>query len=191
MRIFMKHITVFIFAAVVLLFFVTVSPAVFASSVVSSPHTEQQVLLVIDDLSQETYGAELTALVYKQLQGSIPGLLIAEDVAAANLEQADLRAMAIQKNAKQILFVEILPTKSDFKDIIFYKQLRSQATLQIRLYDRESQKYLMRETVIGIDQNTTWIPYTGVGKKVTVQKAVQNASVIIGDKVNQLSLANK
>ncbi|WP_019553812.1 hypothetical protein [Propionispira raffinosivorans] len=187
----MKHIKAFIFAAVVLLLFVTASPVVLAGSAATSPHKEQQLLLVIGDLSQENYGAELTDLVYKQLQGQIPGLVLAESVDAANLEQTDLQALAIQKNVKQILFVEILPTKSDFKDIICYKQLRSQATLKICLYDRDNQKYLMREIVTGTDQNTTWIPYTGVGKKVTVQKAVQNASVIIGDKINQLRLAPK
>ena len=187
----MKQIKAFIFAAVVLLLWVTASPAVFAGSAVTSPNIEQQVLLVIGDLSQENYGTELTDLVYKQLQDQIPGLVLAESVDVANLEQADLQTLAVQKNAKQILFVEILPTKSDFKDIICYKQLRSQATLKIRLYDRDNQKYLMREIVTGADQNTTWIPYTGVGKKVTVQKAVQNASVIVGDKVNQLRSAHK
>ena len=187
----MKQIKAFIFAVVVLLLFVTTSPLVFASAVVVPQNDEPEVLLVVDDLSQETYGAELKTLIYKQLQGKIAGLILAEGVDATNLEQVDLQVLAQQKNARQILFVEILPTKSDFKDIICYKQLRSQATLKIRLYDRDNQKYLMREIVTGTDQNTTWIPYTGVGKKVTVQKAVQNAAVIVGDKVNQLYLVKK
>lgn len=187
----MKHIKAFIFTVIVLLAFVMVSPAAFASPVVASPNGEQEILLVINDLSQENYGTALAALVYQQLQGQIPGLVLAEPGDAANLEQSDLLAMAIQKNVKQILLVEILPIKSDFKDIIFYKQLRSQATLQVRLYDRDSQKYIIREIVTGADQNTTWIPYTGVGKKVTAQKAVQNAAVIIGSKVNQISPVHK
>jgi len=189
MRIFMKHIKAFV--VVVWMLFATASSVVFASAAVVPKNAEQQVLLVVDDLSQETYGAALTDLVYKQLQSQIPGMVLAEGVDAANLEQVDLQALAMQKNAKQILLVEILPTKSDFKDIIFYKQIRSQATLQIRLYDRDCQKYLIRETVTGADKNTTWIPYTGVGKKITVQKGVQNAAVIIGDKVNQISSPNK
>ncbi len=187
----MKRIKAFIFAAVAVLLFVTASPVVFASAVVAPQNAEQQVLLVVEDLSQEAYGAELKDLIYKQLQGQIEGLVLAQGVEVENLEQSDLQILAKQNNARQVLLVEILPTKSDFKDIVFYKQIRSQATLQIRLYDQTGHKYLMRETVIGTDQNTTWIPYTGVGKKVTVQKAVQNAAVILGDKVNQSYLVKK
>jgi hypothetical protein len=153
------------------------------------------ILLVVVDQSKETYGAELKDAVYNQLKKQVKGFVKEElklngvssknaDV-VAKAEQPELLELANDKGAKQVLIVEILPTKSDFSDIILYKAIKSEATLRIRLYDKATKQYMLNETVSGIASNKTYIPYTGVGKKITVLEAVHKATDIVAQKVNQ------
>jgi hypothetical protein len=153
---------------------------------------DQEILLVIVDQSKETYGTEMKNQVYNQLKSQVKGFInegnalndtSSDNDAIAKAEQPELLQLAKDKGAKQVLLVEILPTKSDFSDIIFYKAIKSEATLRVRLYDATTKQYRLNETVSGIDTNKTYIPYTGVGKKVTVLEAVHKATDIVAQKV--------
>lgn len=153
---------------------------------------DQGILLVIVDQSKETYGTEMKNQVYNQLKSQVKGFInegnalndsSSDNDAIAKAEQPELLQLANDKGAKQVLLVEILPTKSDFSDIIFYKAIKSEATLRVRLYDATTKQYRLNETVSGIDTNKTYIPYTGVGKKVTVLEAVHKATDIVAQKV--------
>jgi hypothetical protein len=156
---------------------------------------EQGMLLVVVDQSKEKYGAELKDAVYNQLKSQVKGFIKEESTLhdinsksaneIAKAEQPELLELANEKGVKQVLIVEILPTKSDFSDIILYKAIKSEATLKIRLYDAATKQYMLNEEVSAIDTNKTYIPYTGVGKKVTVLTAVHKATDIVGEKVNQ------
>jgi len=157
------------------------------------------ILLVVVDQSKETYGTELKNEVYNHLKSQVKGFIKEEkplfnsrdnnDDKIAKAEQFELLKLANDKDAKQVLVVEILPTKSDFTDIILYKAIKSEATLNIRLYDRATNHYMLNETVSGIDTNKTYIPYTGVGKKRTVLAAVHKATDIVVQKINQSVLS--
>jgi len=153
-------------------------------------------LLVVVDKSKESYGNQLKSEVYSQLGKQLKGAVIKanelQDVMIDNsfdniseAEKPELLALAVKTGVNRVLVVEILPTKSDFKDIICYKAITSEATIKVRLYDAVKKQYELAEEVASTNTNKTIIPYTSVGKKVTVLKAVHKAVVIVAQKVNQ------
>lgn len=84
-----------------------------------------------------------------------------------------------------MLVVEILLAKSDVDEVLFYKAIKSEATMKVRLYDAERKQYILNEAVSGVSANKTYIPYTDVGKKHSVLAAVSKAADVIVQKVNQ------
>jgi hypothetical protein len=153
-------------------------------------------LLVVVDKSKESYGIQLKSEVYSQLEKQIKVATIKEnelqaiikgnglaDIAEA--EKPELLELAAKTGANMVLVVEILPTKSDFNEILFYQAIKSEATIKVRLYDAVKNQYVLTEEVAGTGTNKTMIPYTFVGKKVTVLEAVHKAVVIVAQKVNQ------
>jgi hypothetical protein len=157
--------------------------------------SNQGVLLLIVDKSKETYGTQLQSEVFTQLKQQLKAAVMKESELInqssheideiAKAEQPELLELAKKTGADQVLVVEILPIKSDFSDIVFYKAIRSDATLRIRLYDVARKQYVLSEDVAGTDTNKTFIPYTSVGKKVTVLEAIHKATDMAAQKVNQ------
>jgi len=152
--------------------------------------------LVVVDKSKESYGNQLKGEVYSQLEKQLKVAIIKEnelqDVMTGNsfdnigeAEKPELLELAVKTGANRVLVVEILPTKSDFKDIICYKAITSEATIKVRLYDAVKKQYVLTEEVASTNTNKTIIPYTSVGKKVTVLEAVRKAVIIVAQKVNQ------
>ncbi|CUH94713.1 hypothetical protein P22_0779 [Propionispora sp. 2/2-37] len=154
---------------------------------------EQNILLAVVDKSKETYGSQLQQKVFAALKKHLESKVlldrelpvgdITNDLSKA--ERPELLKLANKTGAKQVLVVEILPAKSDFREILFYKAIKSEATLKIRLYDVITQQYVLVDEVSGMATNKTYIPYTFVGKKVTVLEAVHKAADIAGQKVAQ------
>lgn len=145
-------------------------------------------LLVVVDSSKETYGPELredvSTQIKKQLQGIVKEQPESKD--AANLvlaERSELQKLAEMSGMAKILIVEILPIKTDFSELLFYKALQSEATLRVRLYDAAKNQYLLTEETSGKAANKTYIPYTSVGKKPTVLKAVRQAAADAAKKI--------
>jgi len=93
--------------------------------------------------------------------------------------------LAGKTGANRVLVVEILPTKSNFREVLFYKAIESEATIKVRLYDAVKKQYVLTEEVTSTGTNKTIIPYTFVGKKVTVLEAVHKAVVIVVQKINE------
>lgn len=161
--------------------------------------SDKGMLLIVVDKSKESYGDQLKNEVYTQLKNQLKCPLLEESGLQNSMnsheydeiskaEQLQLLELANKKGTNQVLVVEILPTKSEFNDSIIYKAIKSEATLKVRLYDRATKQYVENEEVVGIGTNKTYIPYTGVGKKVTVLEAVHQATELIAQKVNQSKL---
>lgn len=154
-------------------------------------------LLLVVDKSKESYGIQLVNEVYtqlekqlklsgpkdKELQAIIQNCGI-EDI--AKTEQPDLLNLAGKTGVNRVLVVEILPTKSEFKEILFYRAIKSESTLKVRLYDAVKQQYILNEEIASTSINKTIMPYTYVGKKVTVLEAVHKAAVIVSQRVYSL-----
>lgn len=164
--------------------------------------SDKGMLLVVVDKSKESYGDQLKNEVYTQLKSQLKCSLLEESGLPnstssheydeiSKAEQSQLLELANKKGTNQVLVVEILPTKSEFNDSIIYKAIKSEATLRVRLYDRATKQYVENEEVVGIGTNKTYIPYTGVGKKVTVLEAVHQATDLVAQKVNQNKLCMK
>jgi len=152
-------------------------------------------LLVVIDKSKESYGIQLKSEVYSQLEKQLKVPIIKEselqDVLKDNgygkiseAEKPELLDLAVKTGANLVLVVEILPIKSDFSEILFYQAIKSEATIKVRLYDAVKKQYVLTEEVASTDTNKTVIPYTFVGKKVTVLEAVRKAIVIVAQRVN-------
>lgn len=154
------------------------------------------ILLLVADKSKETYGSQLKNDVYTQLERQLKVPVIKErelqgmtksdgleDMSKA--EQPELLELAVKNGANLVLVVEILPTKSDFREILFYQAIKSEATLKVRLYDAVKKQYVLAEEIASTGSNTTMIPYTFVGKKITVLETVHKAADIVAQKINQ------
>ena len=151
--------------------------------------------VVVVDKSKESYGIELKNEVYTHLEKELKTVVIKEnelqDIMKSNgfedigrAEKQDLSKLAAKTGANLVLVVEILPTKSDITQIIFYQAIKSEATLKVRLYDVVKNQYVLAEEIGSVSINKTYIPYTFVGKKVTVVEAVRKAVIIAAQKVN-------
>ena len=155
-----------------------------------------EIFLIVMDGSKEAYGTQLKAEVFSQLRNQLNGSVHQEsEIENQNTnnetdkinwtEAADLLELADRFGSNRIVVVEILPIKSDFSDILFYKAIKSEATLRIRLYDAVKRQYILTEEVAGTGINKTYIPYTSVGKKPTVWEAVRKAAKAAAEKINQ------
>ena len=153
-------------------------------------------LLIVVDKSKESYGNQLKSEVYTQLEKQLRVSIMRESEVPeiskgtrfdkiSEAEKPELLDLASQSGVKRVLVVEILPTKSDFREIIFYKAVQSQATIRVRVYDAVTKQYVFNEEVASTSINKTIIPYTFVGKKVTVLEAVHKAVTIIAQELNQ------
>jgi len=151
--------------------------------------------LVVVDESKESYGAELKNKVYADLEKELKLIVIQEnelqDIIKINgfeemarAEKPELSDLAAKSGANLVLVVEILPTKSDITQIIWYQAIKSEATLKVRLYDASKKQYVLAEEVGSTANNETYVPYTFVGKKLTVVKAISRAVVLVAQKVN-------
>jgi hypothetical protein len=158
--------------------------------------SDENTLLLVVDKSKESYGSQLKNDVYTQLETQLKVPLIKErelqnimksdsleDMSKA--EQPELLELAGKTGANLVLVVEILPTKSDFKEILFYQAIKSEATFKVRLYDPIKKQYVLAEEVASTATNKTMIPSTFVGKKITVLEAVHKAAAIVAQKINQ------
>jgi hypothetical protein len=158
--------------------------------------SDENTLLLVVDKSKESYGSQLKNDVYTQLETQLKVPLIKErelqnimksdsleDMSKA--EQPELLELAGKTGANLVLVVEILPTKSDFKEILFYQAIKSEATFKVRLYDPIKKQYVLAEEVASTATNKTMIPSTCVGKKITVLEAVHKAAAIVAQKINQ------
>jgi len=175
---------------------ITMMIVCFGSTLVCLANDNKDVTaLVVVDKSKESYGIELKNNVYTQLEKELKVVVAKENElqyimksnAFAEMERAEkpeLSDLAAKTGAKFILVVEILPTKSDMTQILFYQAIKSEATLKVRLYDATKKQYVLAEEIGSTGSNKTYIPYTFVGKKVTVMEAVRKAVVIVVQKVN-------
>lgn len=148
----------------------------------------QELLLIVADYSNEAYGEALKKEVFTQLQNKLQVSVSKhsnEVRTVAWVEKAELLELTNQTGVNQVVVVEILPIKSDFSDILFYKAIRSEATLRVRLYDAIKSRYIVTQEVQGTAINKTYIPYTSVGKKATVWEAVRKATEAAGRTINQ------
>lgn len=147
--------------------------------------SDKGILLAVVDHSKEAYGTELKNKVYTQLNSQVKCSTLEENDQIVTAEQPQLLELANKEGAKQVLVVEILPAKSDVDEVLFYKAIKAEATLKIRLYDAERKQYILNEAVSGVSANKTYIPYTDVSKKHSVLAAVSKAVDVIVQKVNQ------
>jgi hypothetical protein len=158
----------------------------------ASSTNPENIRFIVMDSSKETYGnemkSEITAKLDKQLPG---GEIVNKDLRENTLEklqledQQDLNSLAKELGTNSLLTVEILPIKSDYRDLLYYKNIKTVATLRVRLYNTITQKYTLIEDVIGRGSNTTWLPYTSIGKKSPVKEAVRKATDAGIKKINQ------
>lgn len=157
--------------------------------------SNDKALLLVIDKSKESYGNQLRNDVYTQLEAQLPVIVLKEsDVKdriknddckeISQLEKPELLELASKMGVKFVLVVEILPAKSDFKEILFYQAIKSEATLKVRLYDATQKRYVLVEEMASTGTNKTMFPYTFVGKKKTVLEAVHKTASIVAERVN-------
>ena len=185
---------------IIVMIIISFSSIVVCSAMDKKDVTDEGILLVVADESRETYGLQLKNEVYTQLEKQLK-IAICKDSESqekitnysfgeiSKAEKPELLALAAKTGVNKVLVVEILPTKSDFSEILFYQSIKSEATIKVRLYDAVAQQYVLTEEIRSTGLNKTIIPYTFVGKKGTVVEAVQKATTIVAQRVNQ-TLAN-
>lgn len=158
--------------------------------------SDSGILLFVIDKSKEPYGIQLQNEILTQLKKQLKVAVTEESKLQngsksngsdkiAKAEQPELLELANQTSSNQVLVVEILPVKSDLNEFLFYKSLKSEVTLRIRLFDAGKKQYMLHEEVSSTGTNKTFLPYTSVGKKVTVLEAVHKVTDIVAQKVNQ------
>lgn len=158
--------------------------------------SNDQALLFVIDKSKESYGGQLRNDVYTQLEAQLHVIVLKESDVKERIknddckeisqwEQPELLDLASKMGVKFVLVVEILPAKSDFKEILFYQAIKSEATLKVRLYDATQKRYVMVEEMASTGINKTMFPYTFVGKKKTVLEAVHKTANIVAERVNR------
>lgn len=173
----------------------------FGSVLVCSANDKEDVpnkgtFLYVVDKSKESYGAQLRSDVYAQLEkqlkieivkeSELQGLLASIDLEnISKAEQPELLEIVTKAGVNRLIVVEILPTKSEFTQVLFYQAIKSEATLKVRFYDAVKRQYLLNEEEVSTNINKTMIPYTFVGKKSTVLKAVHKAAMISAERINQ------
>ena len=158
----------------------------------ASSTNPENIRFIVMDSSKETYGNELKSEITAKLNKQMPGgEIVSKDLRENTLEklqledQQDLNSLAKELGTNSLLTVEILPVKSDYRDLLYYKNIKTVATLRVRLYNAITQNYTLIEDVIGRGSNTTWLPYTSIGKKSPVKEAVRKATDAGIKKINQ------
>ena len=190
----MKVVECLFYAVVVVVVIVGVTVSCYANEYKASQRPE--ILLIVTDSSKEAYSTQLKNEVFSQLRNQLNSSVNQEsEINNQNTnnetnkinwaETTELLELANRSGSNQIVVVEILPIKSDFSDILFYKAIKSEATLRIRLYDAVKRQYILTDEVVEIGINKTYIPYTSVGKKQTVWEAVRKATKAAAEKINQ------
>lgn len=164
----------------------------FGSMVVCSANenksvSDKGILLAVVDNSKEAYGTELKNKVYTQLKSQLKCSALEENDGIEKAEQPQLLELANKEGAKQVLVVEILPAKSDVSEILFYRGIKSEATLKVRLYDAEKKQYILNEAISCAYNNQTFIPFTDVGKRCSVVKSMYKATDIVIQKVKVIN----
>ncbi|GMA98942.1 hypothetical protein PIPA1_17420 [Pelosinus sp. IPA-1] len=186
--------------SIIVMIIISFSSVFVCSAMDKKDLTDEVVLLVVADESRETYGLQLKNEVYTQLEKQLKIAICKESELQDKItnysvgeiskaEKPELFTLASKTGVNMVLVVEILPTKSDFSEILFYQSIKSEATIKVRLYDAVKQQYVLTEEIGSTGVNKTIIPYTFVGKKVTVVEAVHKATTIVAERVNQ-KLAN-
>ncbi len=190
----MKVVKCLFYAVVILVVIAGVTVSCYANEYKASQRPE--ILLIVTDSSKEAYGTQLKNEVFSQLRNQL-NVSVNQENEFKNqntnkvtnkinwAETTELLELANRSGSNQIVVVEILPIKSDFSDILFYKAIKSEATLRIRLYDAIKGQYILTDEVAGTGINKTYIPYTSVGKKQTVWEAVCKATKAAAEKINQ------
>lgn len=160
--------------------------------VYASSANPEDIRFIVVNSSKETYGNELKSEITAKLDKHMPdGEILNTDLRENTLEelqledQQDLNSLAKELGTNSLLTVEILPVKSDYHDLLYYKNIKTVATLRVRLYNVSTQKYTLIEDVTGRGSNTTWLPYTSIGKKSPVKEAVRKATDAGIKKINQ------
>lgn len=190
----MKIVKCLLYVVVVLMVSVGVTASCYAAE--DNGITRPEILLIVADSSREAYGTQLKNKTFSQLRDqlndSVNQASEAENQDPNNeinkikwAESTALSELAGRSGSNQIIVVEILPIKSNFSDILFYKAIKSEVTLRIRLYDAVKRQYILTDEVIGEGINKTYIPYTSVGKKQSVLEAVCKAARAAAEKINQ------
>lgn len=158
----------------------------------ASPISPENLRFVVVDSCHEKYGGQLKKEIISKLDKQMPDCEIdGSDLKATTLEQLQLgdrqylSTLAKDLGTNSILTVEILPVKSDYNDLLYYKNIKTVATLRVRLYNAVTKQYTLTEDIIGRGSNTTLIPYTSIGKKSPVREAVQKATDAGIQKINQ------
>ncbi|MGL5513532.1 MAG: hypothetical protein ACRDBM_09925 [Sporomusa sp.] len=176
----------------VILMILVFSGSLVCSANESQDRSEKDILVIVVDKSKESYGIqnEVFSQIKKQLKAGVSSeselLTKSNDYGdIAKTEKSQLLELADKTGSNQVLIVEILPIKSDFTEIVFYKALKAESTLRVRLYDARGKQYVLTEEASGVETNKTFIPYTSVGKKRAALKAVHKAVDIAVQAINQ------
>ncbi len=194
----MKIVKCLLYVVVVVVVVVMISVGVTVNCYAAEYNGSQrpEILLIVTDSSREAYGTQLKNKIFSQLRDRLNGSVNQESEAENQdpnngtnkikwAESDELSELAGRSGSNQIIVVEILPIKSNFSDILFYKAIKSEVTLRIRLYDAVKKQYILSDEVIGEGINKTYIPYTSVGKKQSVLEAVGKATRAAAEKINQ------
>lgn len=183
------------FFCIVLMIMVSLGAVIVCTANNKENLANDNTFLLVVDKSKESYGTQLENDIYTQFEKQLNVMVLKEsDVRdriknddlekISQLEQPELLDLATKSGVKFVLVVEILPTKSDFREILFYQAIKSEATLKVRLYDAVKKQYVLTEEVASTSTNKTMLPYTFIGKKKTVLEAVHKAAFIAVQKVN-------
>lgn len=183
------------FFCIVLMIMVSLGAVIVCTANNKKDLSNDSTLLLVVDKSKESYGSQLKNDLYTQFEKQLNVMVLKENDVRdriknddlekiSQLEQPELLELATKSGVKFVLVAEILPTKSDFREILFYQVIKSEATLKVRLYDAVKKQYVLIEEVASTGTNTTMLPYTFVGKKKTVLEAVHKATIIAVQKVN-------
>ena len=183
------------FFCIVLMIMVSLGAVIVCTANNKKDLSNDSTLLLVVDKSKESYGSQLKNDLCTQFKKQLNVMVLKENDVRdriknddlekiSQLEQPELLELATKSGVRFVIVAEILPTKSDFREILFYQAIKSEATLKVRLYDAVKKQYVLIEEVASTGTNTTMLPYTFVGKKKTVLEAVHKATIIAVQKVN-------
>jgi hypothetical protein len=155
----------------------------------AAPAKAESVPFIIVDSSKESYGSELKSLIAAQLGETLLSQQMELENLAPNMEpgdKEDLNNLARMVGANYILVVDILPIKVDFREVLMYKSLKTNAVLRVRLYNAVEKQYILKEDITGRGSNTTFIPGTSIGKKPAALEAVHKAAAATAQKLGKI-----
>lgn len=159
-----------------------------AFPVSAAPANPGSVPIIIVDSSKEPYGSELKSEIAAQLGKRLSCSQIEPNLTqhVELSDKEDLNNLANAVGSDYVLIVDILPVKVDFRELLIYKSLKTDATLRVRLYKSTEKQYILNEDIAGQGSNTTVIPYTSIGKKPAALEAVHKAAVATAQKLGKI-----